>query len=195
MADPYYSLQILLPTEADRKLQRWSEDMPGTSWPSWGGHITLLSAFTWPEDVDLAATIGAVLQHHRAFTLRLDQPVAEPDLTRADYRIVMLTPREGGGFLRLSALQAELTQAIFAVGADLRPELTERHYAPHLTLALSVSEAEANRIVSQARSENLSIEFWVQAVWLLHFTPGEGTETTIDRSVFTLPGSGNLLSD
>lgn len=195
MSEPYFSLQILLPAESDRKLQRWCEGMPGTSWPSWGGHITLLPAFTCPDTVDLHALINAVVQRHRAYTLRLDHPVAEPDLTRADYRIVMLTPRTGGGFLRLSALQAELTEAILAVAHDLRPEITSRHFAPHLTLALGVAEMEAARIVSHARAANLNIEFWVQALWLLHFVPGEGTELTVNRTIFTLPGSGNLLAD
>lgn len=196
MPDSYYSVQILLPTEADRKLQRWADGMPGASWPAWGGHITLVPAFTWPaDDAALAETITAVLQHHRAFSLRLDHAIAEQDLTRSDYRAVMLTPRVGGGFQRLTALQNELAQVVFAVGEDLRPEITAQHFAPHVTLALSVAETEADRIVSQARSANLSIEFWVQSVWLLHFTRGEGTEVSVERSVFKLPGSGNLLAD
>lgn len=62
MSEPYFSLQILLPAESDRKLQRWCEGMPGTSWPSWGGHITLLPAFTCPDTVDLHALINAVVQ-------------------------------------------------------------------------------------------------------------------------------------
>lgn len=195
MSEGYCSLQILLPPEADRQLRRWAQEMPGASWPGWGGHITLVSAFTWPAQHDLAATITGVLQHHRAFSLRLDQLVAEQDLTRADYRAVMLAPRIGGGYRRLAALQADLAAAILTVGSDLRPEITARHFAPHVTLALGVAETEADRIVSQARGANLAVEFWIDTLWLLQFPPAEGMETAIKRTSFAIPGSSNLLSD
>ena len=53
------SVHILLPEAVDRRLERWTKNMPGTSWPAWGGHITLVPNFTTRAAVD---EVRAVLQ-------------------------------------------------------------------------------------------------------------------------------------
>src|SRR5215203_6861257 len=42
---PLLSVHILLPEAVDRRLKRRTQEMPGASWPSWGGHITLVPNF------------------------------------------------------------------------------------------------------------------------------------------------------
>ena len=39
------SVQILLPERMDNRLEQRTEAMPGASWPTWGGHVTLVPPF------------------------------------------------------------------------------------------------------------------------------------------------------
>lgn len=185
-----YGLYILLDEAAERLLRRWAEQMPGASWPSWGGHITLLPHV--PAEVDfreIDARVQAVVERHTAFDCRMDQVVTDQDLTRSDYNTVFLTvgdPADPAG-AALRALQADLTAAM----ADLThpgPDVLEpEQFVPHITLALSVSQREAERMVSRIRSDGLAVEFRVDAVWVLGFSLGTPPEI-VQRDRYPLDG-------
>lgn len=189
MESSQYSIQIMLPKAVDRRLRKWGERTPGASWPAWGGHITLMPRFQLlvPRP-KLYANITAVCTHYRPLDIHLTSIVAMQDWTREAYRGVFLVPpaESGSGVRRLTALQHEFGAVLGDEVIDLAPEVTRRKFAPHITLALGVSELEAEKMVSQARAEGIVAEFTVARVWLLEFKQDENGDNVIDRTAFHL---------
>lgn len=184
-----FSIQILLPDDVDRSLRRWTEETPGASWPSWGGHVTLLPRFrALISAEELGERVVAACARFSPMDLRLTEIVEMKDWTRSGYSGVFLVPsaEPGSGMKRLKALQAELDGALAPVREDLAPEVTRHDFLPHVTLALAVSEAEATKMVSRARAQSLSAEFTLDRVWLLQFIAAADGETSIEQTVFLL---------
>lgn len=196
----YYSLMVMLPAALDRRLAKWSSAMPGTSWPAWGGHITLLHPFTVPaaaEAVDrLTDCITTVCRRHSAFQLRLDNPVAEQDYTRAGYFAVMLTARdrEETGLDALGLLRRDLLAATDDLRTDKRPPAADDEYMPHVTLALGLGQPEAERMVNHIRTDGLTVRFFVEKIALVIFaSTSDGQQVT--QLPFTLAGVVNIFAD
>ncbi len=180
------SVQILLPKPLNQRLARWAKDAPGASWPAWGGHITLVPPFQPLVSFEtLEQTVASVCVRYRPINLRFTNVVSVPDWTREGYRAVILEPpsdaASGEDMERFAALQRELSQALSDMGALVKPELLDRPFAPHITLALSVSEMEADHMVSQIRAQGLVAEFTVDRVWLLQFAGSHNGGTLIER--------------
>lgn len=191
-----YSLQLLLPSSLDRRLARWANNMPGASWPSWGGHITLLPTFQTEHPTELAERMTSVCARHQVFSLRLNQIQAVQDRTRADYWAVMLAPDgDSEGAARLTAFQADVATSTAELRTDLRPELMDMPFWPHVTLALGVDEEEADKMVRRIREDGLKADFIVEQIWLLAFSNTATGEPKVDRRLFTLPGLGNIMAD
>jgi 2'-5' RNA ligase len=155
--------------------------MPGASWPAWGGHITLVPNFVPKGTVEeVRSILWSVCVEEEPFLVRLHDPVALQDMTRPDYFAVFLRAddREGDE-QRLHALREALLGALEAMREDVRPDLIEQPFLPHVTLALGVGESEAERLVRSMRAEPLAAEFMVEVVWLV--TQSVGEETHFDR--------------
>ena len=169
------SVHIMLPEAIDRRLERWTKKVPGASWPAWGGHITLIPNFRLRGTVEEArAAITAVCVHEEPFLLRLNGPVAIQDMTRPDYYAVfLLVEEEDGGTERLHQLRMALLADLAPLREDLRPELLEQPFMPHVTLALGLGESEAARLVRTLQADPLVAEFMVEVVWLVVRTPKE----------------------
>jgi 2'-5' RNA ligase len=164
------SVNILLPEPLDRRLARWAKAMPGASWPAWGGHITLLSSFVPTLPVaDVLARVAAVGEQHAPFTVRLRAPVAIQDVTRPDYDAVFLTvdDEDEPDHHAVRALREDLLAALADVRTDVRRELQQQAFLPHITLALSLAKAEAETLVRAIRAEPLEAEFVVEVIWVL----------------------------
>jgi 2'-5' RNA ligase len=170
------SVHILLPEAIDRRFERWTEKMPGTSWPAWGGHVTLIPNFVPRVSVEeVRAAIRAVCAHEEPFMLRLAEPVAIQDMTRPDYHAVfLLVEEDGGDTQRLHQLRMALLADLAPLREDLRPELLEQRFLPHVTLALGLGEAEAAKLVKAMHADPLVAEFTVEVIWLVVQTPSEG---------------------
>jgi 2'-5' RNA ligase len=165
-----YGLHVLLPEALDRRFAKWAKATPGASWPDWGGHITLLAAFTsLVPEVELMATIGAVTAQVHAIDVHLTHLAVAQDLTREGYKAVFLTPpaETRSGLVRLTTLQAKLERALRPLRIDQFPDLARRDFLPHITLALGLSEHEAHQLVSTARAVGLVAEFDVEQIWLI----------------------------
>lgn len=183
---PLYSVQILLPEAINRRLARWSERVPGASWPSWGGHITLVPHF-WPrvDEGALIVLLEEACHDESPLPLRFDEAVAVPDVTRSDYFAVFLTigvqrpeppvdsERRNESPDRLTELRARLFDALAGVRNDARPQLLEQPFLPHVTLAIGLHESEATKLVRRLRSEPLSGEFTVEVIWLMKHEPDD----------------------
>jgi len=184
-----YSIQIMLPSLLDRRFRKWAEQTPGASWPAWGGHITLMPRFQ-PQipPAALHETIAAICARYRSMDVHLTSLVAMQDWTREAYFGVFLVPpaEPGSGIRRLSALQRDFATALGDKSIDLASDVTQRDFAPHITLALGVSESEAEKMVSQVRAQNLTAEFRVRRVWLMQFSATADGETTVERKAFRL---------
>jgi 2'-5' RNA ligase len=177
---PLLSVQILLPDGINRRLERWTEEMPGTSWPTWGGHITLVPNFVPRATVgEVRASVAAVCAQVPAFNVRFAAPVAVQDSTRPDYYIVFLTVEEAladGEEEHLHKLRNALLAALDGQREDIRPKLVEQPFVPHVTLAIGLGELEARKLAQEMRAEPLVAEFKVEAIWLVMQTVGEGAK-------------------
>jgi 2'-5' RNA ligase len=183
---PLYSVQILLPETSNRRLARWSERMPGASWPSWGGHVTLVPHF-WPrvEEGALLALLEETCREETPIPLRFDEAIAVPDVTRSGYFAVFLTvvvaqpmteadPAPSDELPdRLAELRARLLDALEGLRDEARPQLSEQPFLPHVTLAIGLHESEAMKVVRELRNDPLTGEFTAEVVWLMRHEPGD----------------------
>src|SRR5690606_14593728 len=74
-----------------RRLARWTEKMPGASWPTWGGHIALVPNFAPRGTMDeVRAALEAGCAERQPFPVRFAGPISVQDTTRPDYCAVFL---------------------------------------------------------------------------------------------------------
>ncbi len=177
------SVHILLPETIDRRLERWTKRMPGTSWPAWGGHVTLVPNFVPRGSVeDVIATIQSICANEMPFIVRFAAPIAIQDMTRPGYFAVFLAVEEkqvDEKVLQLQNLRSELLSTLEPFREDISPQLLEQSFLPHVTLALGLAESEARELVQQMRADPLNAEFEVEVIWLMTQSFGEGAR--IDR--------------
>lgn len=188
--DRICSVLILLPAALQRRLQQWTGETPGASWPPSGGHVTLLSRFR--TDLPFKAVsdhVAAACRNHAPFVLCLNVPLAVPDRTRQDYFAVFLAAGEGAesGLAAATALRSDVAAPLEPYRQDLLPEVSERPYLPHVTLALGLSEREARRVVRACIAAGLVAEFTVEAVTLTA-RPADAVESSADQAVISLGG-------
>lgn len=181
---PRISVHIMLPEAVDRRFRRRVETLPGASWPPWGGHVTLVPPFVPscpPEEV--FDRVAAAVQGFTAFRLRLGDAAVEDDVTRPNFHAVFIQVDEvvGEGQPMLPGLQQAIASALAPVRQGSNPKLDAIPFTPHLTLALSVGDSEARRLVNAWRNDPLEAEFWVDAVWLVLMWPEEAREPRVDR--------------
>jgi 2'-5' RNA ligase len=186
---PRLSVQILLPEALDRRFARWAKQMPGASWPAWGGHITLVPYFTpaCPETMVFDRVVAAVRGFH-PFRVRLTEPVAVQDWTRPQYQAVFLAAHEAerDDHQTLAELQQAIAAALAPVRHDVKPALDGQPFVPHLTLALGLGSSEAEKLVRAIRADPLEADFVVDAVWLMVMWQSDGPEPRVDRVAIPL---------
>lgn len=172
---PVLSVHILLPEAVDRRLARWTEKMPGASWPSWGGHVTLVPNFAPLGSMDeVRKRLDAACLQVSPFVLRLGAPMVVQDATRPDYAAVFLNVESKGvesatgeKSSRIHELRSKLLDALEPLREHLQPQLLEQPFLPHVTLALSIGETEAQKLVRAMRADPVVAEFGVQTIWLV----------------------------
>ena len=192
------SVHLLLPESLERRLERWTKKMPGTSWPAWGGHITLVPNFA-PRGTmaEVRAIVEATCADRKPFPVRLAEPLSVRDTTRPDYCAVFLAVADQVEYQgvededdrphqQLHELRETLLAALEPLREDIRPELLEQPFLPHVTLALGLGETEATHLVRAIREDPLIAEFVVETVWLVRQRSGE--EKRYDRYPIPLGG-------
>jgi hypothetical protein len=141
---PRISVHIMLPEAIDRRFRRRVENMPGASWPSWGGHVTLVPPFvpSCPPG-EVFDRVAAAVQGFTAFRLRLGAAVVEEDVTRPQFYAVFIQidESEDGDQPVLPVLQQAIATALAPVRQEADPKLEAIPFTPHLTLALSVGDS------------------------------------------------------
>ncbi|HXF62172.1 MAG TPA: 2'-5' RNA ligase family protein [Caldilineaceae bacterium] len=195
------SIHILLPEVIDRRFERWAKKMPGASWPAWGGHITLVPSFVpvCPQ-AEVQERVARAVSAFAPFRVSLSEPEAVQDWTRPQYKAVMLKvdDLDSEDHQELVRLQAAIAQALAPVRTQVRPELADQPFVPHLTLALGLSENEAAKLVNAIRADPVEAEFVVDGVWLVVMTPSDGSEPKVRRIPIQLgkaPLPVGMLSD
>ena len=203
---PALSVHVLLPEGLDRRLERRTDNMLGASWPGWGGHITLVPSFLPLANIEeIRQIIENVTGTVAPLTLHFAEPVAVPDVTRPGYFAVLLKVEEQDAQAassaqavsdevveaddvplptRLTQLRQQLLDALRPMRQDLRPQLVEQRFAPHVTLALGLGEIEARTLVRHLRAEPITAEFTVDTIWLLTHIAGE--QARVDRQAIPL---------
>jgi 2'-5' RNA ligase len=205
-AAPLASVNILLPEALDRRLQRRTDKLPGASWPAWGGHITLVPLFRVRGTLDvLRTTLAAVCATEQPFEVRFGLPLAVQDSTRQGYAALFLAvegvdnnhvlPTEQADMSPLHTLRDRLLEALAPLRDDLYPTLVEQHFHPHVTLALSLAESEASRLVREMRADPVSAQFTVEQVWLVTQMAGEGGRIEREAVPLGRKAAGDLWRD
>ncbi len=148
----HYSVRILVPEPASASLDRWAEDAEGASMPQLGWHITLASSFeSLIEEDRLIGLIGTIAARNVSFPLHLTEVIALPDVTRTGYSTVFLdcTDEKAANYAPVFDLQDDITATLAPVRRDAQSAVSEQPFRPHVTLALTVSELEANQLVHE----------------------------------------------
>jgi 2'-5' RNA ligase len=102
-------------------------------------------------------------------------PDTGPDRT-ADKEVDKTPVTEGQDKIsRLHVLRSKLLLALEPLRQDVRPQLVEQPFLPHVTLALGLSESEATKLVHAMRAEPVTAEFKVEAIWLMLQRVDHGT--------------------
>lgn len=198
-AEVRVSVQILLPDSTDRRFERWADKVPGASWPGWGGHITLVPPFvpTVPPE-EVYQRLQTVCQKLSPFRVRLAEPVAVQDATRPDYKAVFLAVAQDkdldhnylfAAYTAVNAAVADMTHGTHA-------GLAEQPFLPHITLALSIGEMEAARMVKNMKADPIQAKFRVDELSLVLMIT-QGTDRRVEKRSLPLgpPKPVGLLSD
>ncbi|MGH2586017.1 MAG: 2'-5' RNA ligase family protein [Dehalococcoidia bacterium] len=165
-----YSLQVLLPDELDGQLRRWATAQPRGTWPTWGGHLSLLADFeTALDPIVLAVRLERVCRRFHPFEIHLPRVVLDDYWGRPGFKIVMLMPagRSTGGCSRLCRLRISAARALGLDSSYLWEEAAGHRFTPHLSLTWGVPVAEAVALVEAARIDAPTVRFNVDAIWLL----------------------------
>ncbi len=178
-----YSLLVFPPATIEDRLRDWVVRTPGASLPSWGSHITLLNAFCPTEGLPaIESAIDQTCARFEPFTIRLDRAVARTHLMRPHLQAVFLAsnPSESG-HRELIRLQNELEVALAPLKRDQSHKISFPHFDPHLSLTWGLPEVEAGHLVEAAQRAGLRLEFQVQEIWLLGFSPSLSEPKQVTR--------------
>lgn len=195
-----FSLQILLPQAVEARLRQWVDEAPGATWPAWGGHITLINRFAPLCAIKvIRREISDVVKAFSPFTLRLAKVVRSDHWQRPDLQTVLLTSEStsDAGFRTLLRLHGALRAALDPLKTDLAPAVSQRPFAPHISLTWGISTAAAIHLAELAMQAGLVAEFRVQRLHLLEFIDPPDPKSSLqvcNQTPFVL-GQGAPLED
>ena len=195
---PRYSVQIMLPDDENARLREWAEATPGATWPTWGGHVTLVNGFIPHCDVQLIEReIADVVRAFSPFELYLDEPICVEHWRRPNLWTVLLVnrAREDEGHRALMRLHNALAVALAPLKHDLVPEVSQRPYLPHLMLTWGLPKGQADELAQVATAERLETRLSVGDIWLLEFAkqePPPGNWQPCTRKPFPFGEGGPL---
>jgi len=196
--EPRYSVQIMLPDDEQTRLWQWTQATPGATWPTWGGHVTLVNGFLPNCPIALIEReIGDMVKAFSPFELCLNQAICVEHWRRPGLWTVLLVNRNraDAGIRALLRLHNALSAALDPLKHDLFPEVSQRPYLPHLMLTWGLPRAEARALAKVATQARLESRFRVQDIWLLEFRPqgpGTGPWQPCTRKPFVLGEGGPM---
>jgi hypothetical protein len=179
-----YSLEIPMPEHIEREFRGWIKDVPGATWPRWGGHITVLNRFVPTRGLEpLVQAVQRMCAAHPPFLIHLDEVVSDRHWRDPRLNAVMLVScqRDEEGCRALVRLRESLRAELEPLKRDVHPELSARGYVPHLSLTLGVPELDAARLLEMARASGLEVEFTVENICLLEFVGAVSGEERMER--------------
>jgi len=180
-----YSLEIPLPQYIEQEFRNWIRDVPGATWPRWGGHITVLNRFVPTRGLEpVVRCVRKVCAACQPFPIRLDEVVSDRHWRDPRLNAVMLVSRQPDeeGCRALVRLHERLKIELEPLKRDVHPELSGRGYVPHLSLTLGVPEPDATRLLEMARASGLEVEFTVENICLLEFVGAVSGEERMGRA-------------
>ena len=195
--DHEYSLQILLPASVEEAFRQWSVQV-NTTWPQWGGHITLLSRFKSRQpDMNLQPILTPFIQEicrrYEPFFLRFETIKIDEHFVRQGLQTVLLVGEpESSSVETLSDIQRDLVKKLTPHIQFCYPQVALQTFIPHLSLTLGLPVQEADQLAEQARLSDLNLNFRVETLSLLTFAPKLDESTTasdhqlLEKRVFTL---------
>jgi hypothetical protein len=192
-ANIVYCVEILLPDDLEARMSRWSQVTPGATWPAWGGHITLLSRFSLLAGIEaIRGQMRAACSEFAPFALKLDRVITEKHWRRPEQAVLLVGDETALVTDPIMRLRSALSEALAPWKRDLRPEISQQPFAPHLSLTIGLPQPEAEQLALAAAQQHLAIEFIVDVVWLLKLdtSAGEDKEVVAAKEPFLLTGLG-----
>jgi 2'-5' RNA ligase len=174
---------ILLPASVEHALRDWTRRTPGATLPAWGAHVTLLNDFVAVHGLEsIEDRIAAVCARFGPFTVRLDRVVSRTHWQRPHLKTVLLTSDPHSKDHRtLLRLRRELAQVVEPAARTAKPAVSRRRFRPHLTLTWGLAGGQAAFLAQAARRTQLKVEFRVEKIWLLQFTPSSSGAPKVKR--------------
>ncbi len=179
-----YSLEIPLPQYIEQEFRNWIRDVPGATWPRWGGHITVLNRFVPRGGLHpVVRAVQKVCAARAPFLIHLDEVLSDRHWRDPQLNAVLLVSgsRDEEGCRALARLHDDLETELEPLKRDVHPELSGRGYVPHLSLTLGVPEPDAARLLEMARASGLEVEFTVENICLLEFVGAVSGEERMGR--------------
>jgi 2'-5' RNA ligase len=170
-----YGLFIYLPESVETRLEAWTADAPGASWPPWRGHITLLNGFELrPEisEMQLVDALRPVTIRYEPFEVTLDKVILRPHLLEPNLQLVMLAEqRRPVKETRLYALREKLRASILHLITETAYTRTISRipFHPHITLTRGLTPTAARALLNHARIAPIMAHFTVTQVTLVGF--------------------------
>ncbi len=172
-----YTVEIPLSPDVENRFRRWVERTPGATWPKWGGHITILDSFVPRRGIEpVVGVIEPVCTNYAPFEIRFDSVMCDAYWVEPHLRTVLMvsSSHDEDGCRALVDLHRSFRKELARVASDVRPEVSDRPYVPHLSLTAGIPQPAALELMEAARAARLKVEFVVRKISLLEFV--EGTE-------------------
>jgi len=160
-----YVLVARVPREIEVHLEDLFLTLPGVTRPSMGYHITLLGPFSWLREVDAETfePIAALCRTWQPFTVTLGPLGA---FLAADRNILYISASAKGQLKQLhqkllEVLEGQITSSVPMGNA----------YAPHISLALDLTDEELQMLLRSLPKEHLERTFQINLIWLARQSP------------------------
>jgi hypothetical protein len=169
MRDPFekmYSLHIFLPDDIENNFNGWVSRTPYASWPSWGGHITIIPKFKPMISKEvIEKELSEICSVFPAFPVQFAQVFCQIHLLNPSLKLVYLSsPSDSKSYVRLARLQTLLAERLNSL---------DNRYTPHLSLSLGLEEEKALQVANAAKKANLKLDFTATNICLLEHLNNE----------------------
>jgi 2'-5' RNA ligase len=165
-----YVLVVRLPRSVEVLIEDVFLGLAGATKPTMGYHITVLGPFYLDEKVDyrFLTPVQQVCVRWQPFEVDIS---TVSFFEAPDDNAVYLRVLDGDGLIELHDDLLSAVGKIATMQNERIREWNETLYAPHVTLALKLSDKELPQFLRKAASQDLHASFMVHEIWLCRQEP------------------------
>jgi 2'-5' RNA ligase len=158
-------LVVRLPRPVELRIEDIFLDLAGATRPTMGYHITVLGPFYLDEEVDyrFLTPVQQVCARWQPFEVDIS---TVSFFEAPDDNAVYLRVLDGDGLVTLHYDLLNNVKEIATMQDERTREWNEELYAPHITLALKLSDKDLPHFLRTAASQDLHVTFLIDEIWL-----------------------------